>query len=324
MATSNSVEYPRVEAFKGLNNRIDPIRLGLEWQLQADNVLCDDAGFLVRRPGLALFATGLKDVYGTRDGRLLGIDAADNLVEIDHAGTPRTLFASVTGAPFAWAELGYAVFLMSPTAKWVVYPNRCVVWGSLCPTATATDYPVQDSVSYPPPYGDVLCASRSRIAVAFWEPDRDRSVLYFSRPDLPHEFRLDRDWQVFAGRITLLAAVPQGLIIGTDRAIYIDPYDAPLMRVAEYGALPGGLISDEHDVAYFFTERGLCKAAPFENLTDKALVVTEREAVTAGLLAYQGSRYAIVHQTGLGSGRRPDAAYEPLTISTTHTQGITA
>jgi hypothetical protein len=43
-------QWPRVDAFKGLNNRIDPTRIGLEWQLQADNVLCDDANYLTRRP----------------------------------------------------------------------------------------------------------------------------------------------------------------------------------------------------------------------------------------------------------------------------------
>lgn len=99
MAGSNDYpDYPRVDAFKGLNNRIDPVRLGLEWQLQAENVLCDDAGCLVRRPGLTELASGFQDVYGSRNGRLLGVDTVDRLVEIDAAGATRVLFTGVTGA----------------------------------------------------------------------------------------------------------------------------------------------------------------------------------------------------------------------------------
>ena len=33
-----------IAGFKGINNRIDPTRLGWESQLEAVNVLCDDAG----------------------------------------------------------------------------------------------------------------------------------------------------------------------------------------------------------------------------------------------------------------------------------------
>lgn len=313
----------KIEAFKGINNRIDPVRLGLEWQLQAENCLCDDAGFLTRRPGLTGFAgSGYQDIHGTRDGRLLAIDSAHRLVQLNEAGETTILRTEVTGAPFQWAELGYALFLMSATARWAVYPDRVIVWGSLCPSAATDSYPMGDPISYPPPVGHVLGVRREQLAVAVWEEDRDRSVLYLSRPGFPHEFRLERDYQIFAGRITLLADTSTAFLIATDRAIYLDPYDAPLMRVADYGVPLGGMVYDERDVVWFWSERGLCKAAPFENLTDKHLVVDERPAVTTGLLPWQGSRYAVVHQTGPVTTRRSARAYEPMTIATVNTQGI--
>lgn len=316
--------YPKVEAFKGINNRADPIRLGLEWQLQADNCLCDDAGFLTRRPGqVALGGTGYQDVYGTRDGRLLAVDASNQLVQVDPQGHETLLHAGITGAPFQWVELGYALFLMSASARWAIYPDRVISWGSLCPAAPTDAYPVGDPISYPPPFGNVLGVRREQLAVAVWEDDRDRSVLYLSRPGFPHEFRLERDYQIFAGRITLLADTSMAFLIATDRAIYLDPYDAPLMRVAEYGVPSGGLVYDERDIVFFWTERGLCKVAPFENLTDKQLVTQDRQTVIASLLNWQGSRYAVVQQSGPETTRRSARPYEPMTIATTHLQGVT-
>lgn len=330
-------DYPKVEAFKGLNNRIDPTRLGLEFQLQADNVLCDDAGYLTRRPGIETFkASGYIDIYGTRDGRLLAIDTSNNLVELDEYGASETLHVGVTGGPFVWCELGYAFFLMSTTAKWAIYPDHKIEWGLLCPTvpiytgadltdnATASMDILGDPISYPPPYGNVVGTRRSQIAVGVWEPEKDRSVVYFSRPDYPHEFRLLNDFQMFAGRITLLAEVSRGLVIATDRAIFVDPIDAPLQRVADYGVPMNGMAYDDRDMVYFWSDRGQCRftGSGFENLTDKQLVVTKRETTTAALLPYQGSTYAVVSQSGAVVPKQVARAYDPLPISTVNTNGI--
>lgn len=40
-----------MRVFKGLNNTTDPMRLGLEWLVQADNVDVSDEGALSARPG---------------------------------------------------------------------------------------------------------------------------------------------------------------------------------------------------------------------------------------------------------------------------------
>jgi hypothetical protein len=311
-----------VQGFKGLNNRLDPTRLGLEWQLQATNALCDDAGYLTRRPGLSAFLSGFKDVHGTRDGRLLAITEGDGLVELTEDGDVVPWHTGVTGGPFQWAELGYALFLMSDSAQWAVYPDRVIPWGSLCPDREASGFPVGDPQSYPPPVGGILCARRSQLVIGVWEPDRDRSVLYFSRPDFPHEFRLTQDFLLLPGQVTLLASVAQGLVMATDRAIFTDPLDAPIQRVADYGVPEGAGAYDDRDFVVFWSARGLCRALPFENLTDTRLVVTLREAVTAGILPYQGSTYAVVSQYGVPVNQQRTRPYQPLPISTTALQGV--
>lgn len=311
-----------VSGFKGLNNRIDPTRLGWEWQLTAENVLCDDAGYLTRRPGVASFLSGYKDVYGSRNGRLLAITTGDVLVDIDSIGNVSTLHTGVTGGPFQWAELGYAFFLLSNTKKWAVYPDRVIAWGSLCPSASSTTYPLGDPTSYPPPNGQVVCSRRSQLVVGVWETEKDRSVLYFSRPDYPHEFRLEKDYLLIPGKVTLLASLAQGLVIGTDRAIYVDPIDSPLQRVADYGVSLGAMAHDDLNRVHFWSERGLCRALPFENLTDKTLVIEQRATVTAGILPWQGSTYAIVNQSKTVNTKQLSQAYEPLIISTTNQNGV--
>jgi len=310
-----------VQGFRGLNNRIDPTALGLEWQLRAENVLCDDAGYLTRRPGMDSFLSGFKDVYGTRNGRLLAITIGDVLVELTDTGDVLPLHTGVTGGPFQWAELGYALFLQSKAVSWAVYPDRVILWGSLCPAPSMASYPLADPISYPPPTGEVIGARRSQMVVSVWEPERDRSVLYFSRPDFPHEFRLEKDFLLIAGRVTLFASLAQGLVIGTDRAIFVDPIDSPLQRVADYGVPVGAMAYDDLNRVHFWSERGLCRAFPLENMTDKALAVQLREQVTAGILPYQGSTYAVVHQSGPVLPKQLTRPYTPYTL-TTMTQGV--
>lgn len=393
---------PRVDGFKGLNNRIDPTRLGLEWQIQADNVLCDDASYLVRRPGLQTLSSGLIDLYGRRDGRLLGVTSGNVLVEILEDGTQSTLFYGMEGGPFQWTELGYVVFAMSATHAWAIYPNRLVSWGvPTCPppvvssdggeftfriacvyvapdgrqggtASLVTAYgpetagiivtppvlngyrtrtyastpdgtelylanegivpfvlsteprgvPLSTLHDYPPPVGGVIGDFHNRLVVGVWEPELDRSVLYFSALDNPHAFRLDEDFQIVPGRVTLLASLPRAVVIGTDRAVYIDPIDEPVQRVADYGVASGGLIQDERGVVEFWTERGLCVARPFKNLTDEKVVAPLRERITAAFWPWQGSQYAVVHQQGPKISKQRTRAHEPLSISEVNLQGI--
>lgn len=51
----------------------------------------------------------------------------------------------------------------------------------------------------------MIAAHGNRMCVAVWEPEYDRSVIYWSKPDQPHLFDVEADLQLVAGRITLLA-----------------------------------------------------------------------------------------------------------------------
>ena len=391
------------DKFKGINNRLDPTRLGLAWQVRADNALCDDAETLVSRPGQTPLLEGIADIYGTQDGRLLAVTNQGDLISVDSHGAPAAIAGGVTGAPFEWAELGYAIFAQSKTDQWAIYPDRVVPWGvPSCPppsvsgegdraymvacahragdgriggtaeiaTARGSETggvtvfpPVRPGYStlvyasmpdgaellhvatvtggqpltldglrrgapmdtlhhYPPPAGDAIASDHNRMVVGVWEPEQDRSILYYSRTDNPHLFRLDADFQIVAGRVTLLAGVPRGLVIGTDRGIHVDSLDGPVQQVAHYGVSPGSRAFDDRGLIYFWSHRGLCRAIPFQNMTDERYVTVARERGTAAVLPWQGSLYAVVSQRGEPVGNALAKPYTPLTISEVNRYGL--
>lgn len=400
-----------VNGFKGLNNRLDPSVLGMEWQLDATGVLSDDAQYLVNQPSTVSFMTDIKDIFGTKDGRLFVISTNDTLSEISSTGIATRVTANVTGAPFEWIEIGNALFLMSADDRWAIYPDRVVHWGIpeaglpyvvaipgtlnqgryliacvleapdgrvggctqlitfILPTTggieiTAPqvagyvtrvymsdingltlyylgDSPALGAVAvtnplelmglghpmpswglYEPPQGIVMGRRNTQLVVADWEPELDRSVLYFSAPDAPHLFDLQNDFWVVPGRITVLATIPQGLVIGTDREIFVNTPDGSLQKVADYGALPGTAAYDDFGSVMFWTDRGLCSAPPFTNLTDDRYVPANRVSATGAILPWKGSIYYLCAQHGPLQDRYWPTPHVPLSITSTRTHGV--
>ena len=121
--------FPLITGFKGLNNKLDPTAAGPQWLLQAENVLCDNGNYLTRRPGYASFFVNVTDMFGTLDERLFVVTSTNTLYEVYSDGSYRQRATGFVDGPFQWAELGYAVFAMSETAAWCIYPDRVVTWG---------------------------------------------------------------------------------------------------------------------------------------------------------------------------------------------------
>lgn len=296
MATTESAP----SRFRGLNNRRDPTALGMQWLTIADHAACDDAGVLSSVPTSRAVAQHVVDAYATYDGRLFVIDEAGVLSEMTPDGTRRLRATGLTGVPFAWAEQGSALFLMSAAQAWVVYPNGAVRWGYFCPSpGTVPDYPVSPRRAYPPPSTvGPIAPWRTRMIVAVYEAAQDRTVLYKSREGLPHEFYLDSDFVLVPGRVRLLASTAKGLVVGTDTAIYLDAEDAPMVRAATYGVPKSVGIHHDDDRVYFWSDRGLCAAFPFENLTDAAWIAPRHARAATAALHWKGSRYAAVALSG--------------------------
>ncbi|MBK8184707.1 MAG: hypothetical protein IPK63_18270 [Candidatus Competibacteraceae bacterium] len=186
----------------------------MEWQIGADNALCDNARYLVQRPGYAEFATGVADAFGTRDGRLFSVSSTGVLYEVAVDGASRARATGFSGAPFQWAELGPAIFAMSETAKWCIYPDRVVPWG--VPTA---DIPTLSATA-----GDLEPGTYLVACALFAQDGRMGGTL---------------------GVATIELAAGQGLVVtspevaGYDTVAYVSPPDGDIVYQAM--TLSGGL-----------------------------------------------------------------------------------
>ncbi|MBK9952837.1 MAG: hypothetical protein IPP10_15420 [Candidatus Competibacteraceae bacterium] len=365
--------------FKGLNNRLDPLYLSPDWQTEATGVLLDNSRFFVNQMVESELATGYVDLYGTRDGRALAIDASGNLYDLDSFGI-RVRASDVVGGPFTWTELGTAIFCMSATHAWAIYPDRVVPWGvpdaappsisilngnlfpgtyrftcvlehtdgrvggGLSVTATVTsgqglvalltEPPVgyqtrlyvsaadgdalrllgtysgslavpipgpgptayttvllDELVCFPPPRGYLIGRFGNRLVVAQREVDRDETTLYFSRPDYPHLFDLLNEFVTVPGTVNVLADFDGGCVVGTDQALYRYGLDRSITKLAEYGSIFGSLAYDRNGMTYFWSERGLCRAEPFQNLTEAHVIFAPSGETSATVFHWRGSDY---------------------------------
>lgn len=134
----------------------------------------------------------------------------------------------------------------------------------------------------PPPASERTVFFKGRAYLAEYIPAADQTVLWASQPLGFHLFNLNEDYLIVPGEVTQLCANLDTLVIATNYRIFL--YDSEqLQQVAEYGAVAGqhaDLGSDGK--VYLWTNRGLCRAAPFENM------IEDHVSVAPGLLAGGG------------------------------------
>jgi hypothetical protein len=124
-----------IKAFKGLNTVSDPMRLGMPWLVQADNVNISDTGALTKREGYSLASAGnFTSAYSTLDfSRMYTSDA---LSIKDFTGT--TIYALSSTAPMFWCEINEQVFFNNGVDSGIILPDNTVLpWRWPTPTAPA-------------------------------------------------------------------------------------------------------------------------------------------------------------------------------------------
>lgn len=144
-----------------------------------------------------------------------------------------------------------------------------------------------------PPRGSIPAAFQGRMYVAEWFAAFDLTVLWGSKPMHFHHFDLSGDGVAVPGRVLMTKAVEKALIIGTERAVFAYDGEA-LVKIADYGVVPGWHASLCEDRLYFWTLRGLCRALPFENLTNSTVSVPPGLSAGAMVLERDGMRRYIV------------------------------
>ena len=116
-----------VKSFSGLNNISDPLRLGLGWLAQADNVDITDTGALTKRAGYARTLVGaLTAAYATEDfARLYVVDGGT--LKVMQGATALVLKTLASPAPMYWAEINNQVFYNNGIDRGVILSDNSVL-----------------------------------------------------------------------------------------------------------------------------------------------------------------------------------------------------
>lgn len=172
-------------------------------------------------------------------------------------------------------------------------PSAAMVWNS-SPDMLGVD--LLNSQLSPLPQGvNVIQTWKGRIYAAQYMPEADQSVIWFSQPLGFHLFDLDVDFVLIQGKVLMLAAHSDALIIGTDKQIYA--YDGnTLTMLADYGVAPGQHACKDESRVLFWSKRGLCAALPFVNLMESRFLAAPCESVS-GVLIQRGGRRRYVAAT---------------------------
>ena len=294
-----------IARFNGLNNVTDPLRLGLGWLTQADNVDITDTGAIKKREGYSLVEGGApSSAYATADESRLYVVASDGIKVMTDDGLINLSGGEVSSdQPMHFCEVNDQVFFNNGADDGIISPDGNI---ALWRASPLREWPLLDaegnevpSLFEPLPLGaGIIQHWRGRIYAAQYFPDASQTAVWFSQPLGFHLFNLDTDFVLISGQVTMLAPHADALIIGTDSAIYA--YDGTgLAQLAPYGAIPGQNWVDDEGRILFWTQRGLCAALPFSNLTDRQISVAPGSSAGGALVHQDGrKRYLVSIQPG--------------------------
>lgn len=294
-----------ITKFKGLNNVADPLRLGLSWLAQADNVDITSTGAIKKRTGYTKKFTGtITGAYATEDFTRLYVVDGGTLKAMTGPASAVSLLTGLNSAPMHWTEVNDQVFFSNGVDSGIILPDNTVLpWRESALRDTEFLNAAGEAVGallYPLPLGvGVIQHWRGRIYCAQYFPEANQSAVWFSQPLGWHLFNLDTDFILLPGHVTMLAPHDTALIIGTDSSIHA--YDgAALTPLASYGVVPGTHWADDDGRILFWSARGLCAALPFANLTERQISVAPGVQAGGALINQGGSRryVAVLHAGG--------------------------
>ena len=120
------------------------------------------------------------------------------------------------------------------------------------------------------------------------------SAIWFSKPLAWHLFDTASDFFMVPGEVRMLAPHDAGLVVGTSKGLWAYS-DGPLKQLAPYG-VPSGLpwARDEDGRIWIWSQRGICTALPFANLTSTTVSVPPGTDVHAHWCQHAGQSHFIV------------------------------
>lgn len=135
---------------------------------------------------------------------------------------------------------------------------------------------------------------------------QDQSVVWASEPLGYHLFNLNSGFFMVPGEVLMLAPTPDALIVGTRDAIFAFTGNE-LRQLAPYGVVPGlpWVRDDDTGSALLWTTRGVVRASPFENLTNRKVSLPPGTLSSASLIRKGGQTKFVASITPGGTAFNP-------------------
>lgn len=158
----------------------------------------------------------------------------------------------------------------------------------------------------PPLNGTYITHYKGRMYISEYFPQSNMTVVWESEPLAFHNFNYNSGYLLVPGEVTQMVGTESVMCILTRNRTYLYDGEA-ILQAAEYGAVPGQHVDIGSDgKAYFWTTRGLCSVAPFENLTEKSVSVAPGISAGGGIIEQHGYKrfVAIIEQGGEAFNKR--------------------
>jgi len=290
-----------ITSFRGLNNVTDPLRMSWNSLVQADNVNITDTGAIEKRDGYALAKSGsYSSAYSTLDFSRLYLTTVLGIQDF----TGENIYALTSSAPMYWAEVNENVYFNNGIDSGVIAPDNAVSPWRGAPVSYGAGFKGDDGQDLGVlfdtlPLGtDVIQHWKGRMYAAQYLPSENQTVVWFSEAMGFHLFNLDSNFFMVPGKVTMLAPHDAAMIVGTDARVYAYSGDK-LDTLAEYGVVAGQHWDRDESRVLFWTNRGLCAALPFQNLTEKQISVAPGVRAGGCIVRAGGQkRYLSVLQQG--------------------------
>jgi hypothetical protein len=173
------------------------------------------------------------------------------------------------------------------------------------PDALGTDLATQ--FTDPLPMGtDVIQHWHGRMFAAQYLPPQNQTVVWVSEPLGFHLFNLNSGFFMVPGRVQMLAPTAGALIVGTDAEIYAYDDDA-FRQLAPYGTVPGWpwAFDDDNDTVLMWTKRGVCRAVPFQNITQEYVSVPPGLQAGGAFVRHDGEKKFVATLVAGGTAFNP-------------------
>tara|TARA_R110002110_G_scaffold415835_1_gene657224 strand:+ start:39513 stop:40460 length:948 start_codon:yes stop_codon:yes gene_type:complete len=306
-----------VQQFLGLRNTDRPARLPPGALVVARNIDVDDTSGIERRRGYTILSglTSVTAAYNTVDERFLYV-VDSGMLKIVLSLSPLVTEVLATGVPSGevwWAEGGGHVFC-SGAINGVIRGNQFWTFENFGSAdeltvdaqgqTLATDE-ADVGTSAPPINTECVTFYQGSVWLSYYDTVSDQSFAFRSKPFFWSRWDLARDYIPVSGRIVMMGATETAVVIGTDSEIWVYGQDV-LQCVAPYGAVPCQT-AEEDKRLYFWTQRGLCRAFPFEPMTEEAVSLPPGTRARLVVHRDRGCKRAIVVTTG---GGEADNSYE--------------